>query len=57
MAQLRRFLCQEDEDGLSHFLGLMRVANGAQWHGINQIDVPRYQSRKGIVGMAFRILP
>ena len=50
MAQLRRLFCEQDEDALCDFLGLMRVADAPQRDGINQIDVPCNQRRKGLVG-------
>ena len=57
MPQWRRLFRQNDEDRLGDFLGMMRIADLPQRDGINQIDVPRHQRGKGLVGMIFRILP
>jgi RNA polymerase sigma factor (sigma-70 family) len=56
MTQLHRLFCQNDKDCLRNFLGILGMANLPQSDRIDQIDMPRYQRAKSLVGIVFRVL-
>ncbi len=42
---------------MGDFLRVMRIGHSPERDGINQIDVPRHQRGKRLIGIIFRVLP
>jgi hypothetical protein len=56
-SQMAGFSCQNDEDGLRDFPGLMRVAGVARRDRIDLVDGPGDELGKGFFGMVLDVIP